>query len=345
MADDALYEAAVKALAGRQSPELYELVNAAFTRYRDESEDVVVPLGGTTFRDQSGWPVNVLNAVVHRELDHADSAYVNLASAPQELTEALAEVARVDAAFLDALRSAVAEVLAESGLQVAVGAGDTDEQRASRRSSVDHDSPAADRERTGDGRLGGYGLTDPESEERDLSVAAQGEIAVSIYLGDGRDHEDVEIAVGRALTAAGLYITKRSQPRIGSWFAQWRAAMRRAAQTPVGAEVVMAAVHGIEQRAVLDKDADITEKLMRNLGPVIAALAVEERAVIRLGAVLAVKVDGQLTVHQLTTEQQLTLNHQPRLLMSPREVLEMLETDQASIPQLEPEEQRPAIGP
>lgn len=65
--------------------------------------------------------------------------------------------------------------------------------------------------------------------------------------------------------------------------------------------------------------------MMQNLGPVLDALQTTKDAVIRAGALLIVKVDGVVVVHQLTAEQQLMLDHQPQLAQSPHDILAALE--------------------
>jgi hypothetical protein len=65
--------------------------------------------------------------------------------------------------------------------------------------------------------------------------------------------------------------------------------------------------------------------MMQNLGPVIGSLQPTKDAVIRVGALLIVKVDWAVAVHQLTAAQQLQLDHQPQLAASPRQILAVLE--------------------
>jgi hypothetical protein len=179
-------------------------------------------------------------------------------------------------------------------------------------------------ERDGNAVTIGYGV--PLTISFADGTAHQSDVPVTIYLADGTAHEDVEIAVDQALAAAGLYVTERGDPVIGSWWRVLWAKARQTAKTPVGREAAAVATHAAEQRVVLDKDADITAKLMQNLGPVITALQPEQNAVVRLGAALIVKADGVLVVHQLTPAQQLQLNHSPTLLRSPRGLLNALES-------------------
>jgi hypothetical protein len=170
-------------------------------------------------------------------------------------------------------------------------------------------------------------------EPRLKSIAAGGipraslsDIPVTIYLADGSAHEEVEVAVEQALAAADLRIVERGNPVTGSWWRSFRAKAHQTAKSPVGSEVMAVGIHAAEQRLVLEKDADITAKLMQNLGGVITALQPEQNAVVRIGAALIVKADGVLVVHQLTPVQQLKLNHSPRLLQSPHDILLALES-------------------
>jgi hypothetical protein len=84
------------------------------------------------------------------------------------------------------------------------------------------------------------------------------------------------------------------------------------------------ALHAMEQRVVLEKDADIAEKLIKSVEGVITALQPEQNAVVRMGPVLIVKADGILTVLQLTAAQQLMLNHRPHLHRTPHDLLDAL---------------------
>lgn len=154
----------------------------------------------------------------------------------------------------------------------------------------------------------------------------QPDLSVTIYLADGRTHDQVEAAVEEALVSAGLVVTERQAPTVGSWRRDLRARLREAAKTPAGKEMLAIGLHALDQRVALDKDADITEKLMRNLGSVITALQPEQNAVVRMGAVLVVKANGVLTVLQLTAAQQLLLNHRTQLLTSPLDLLAALES-------------------
>lgn len=108
------------------------------------------------------------------------------------------------------------------------------------------------------------------------------------------------------------------------WFRRMRASFEQAARSPAGQEIALTALHAIESRTVLDKDAEITAKLLQNVGPLLTALQPTPDAIVRAGALLVVKDDGVVTVRQLTAAQQLLLDRSPHLAKSPRRVLEAL---------------------
>ena len=148
---------------------------------------------------------------------------------------------------------------------------------------------------------------------------------VTIYLSEADGHVQVQSAVEDLLAEAGLSIDSREDPIFGSWFRRIWAAAGRAVTSPIAREGALVTTHLIDTRLVLAHDAVITAKLMENLAPVIDALKTSQEAVIRVGALLIVKVDGKIAVHQLTAAQQAILDHQPNLAKAPHEILVSLE--------------------
>ncbi|MGH4010558.1 MAG: CHAT domain-containing protein [Pseudonocardiaceae bacterium] len=151
-------------------------------------------------------------------------------------------------------------------------------------------------------------------------------LPITIYLSDELAHEQVEAAIEDLLAIAGGHIERRDDPVLGSWFRRVWGRICRAAHSPWAHEATIVATHAAESRLVHAQDATVTATLMQNLGPVIAALQPTEEAVIRLGALLLVKIaDKPLVVLQLTSAQQLALDHQPQLAKSPHDILSALE--------------------
>jgi hypothetical protein len=158
----------------------------------------------------------------------------------------------------------------------------------------------------------------PSNATEDLTMP------VTIYLSEETDHDRVQTAVEELVAGGGLEIADRDDPVLGSWFRRMRATAVNAARSPAAHQGALIAAHVADTRLVLAQDATITATLMQNLGPVITSLQNTKDAVIRVGALLIVKVDWRLNVVQLTAAQQALLDHRPHLASSPREIVEML---------------------
>jgi RNA polymerase sigma factor (sigma-70 family) len=163
-------------------------------------------------------------------------------------------------------------------------------------------------------------------------------IPVSIYLADEAIHADVEAAVEAWLVLAKVAIEDREPPIIGSWFRRIRATAKVALESEAARDLSLTAVHAVDTRIVLAQDAAITATLMANLAPVIASLQPTKDAVLRVGALLIVKVDWTVQVIQLTAAQQAVLDHQPQLASAPHQVVAALQLPQ-------PVDQRPTSSP
>ena len=150
-------------------------------------------------------------------------------------------------------------------------------------------------------------------------------LPVSIYVAQEGIHEQVEATVEEWLAKAGISIEEREQPIIGSWFRRMRAAAKAALNSETAQDVAMTAVHAADTRLVLAQDAHITATLLSNLAPVIASLQPTKDAVLRVGALLIVKVDWAVQVVQLTAAQQAILDHQPHLASAPHEIIAALQ--------------------
>ena len=156
-------------------------------------------------------------------------------------------------------------------------------------------------------------------------VESEAVLPISIYLSNERIHDEVEVAVEDWLADANLAIEERDEPIIGSWFRKLRAGVKQAVNTPAAQDALLTAAHAVDTRMVLAQDAVMTATLLQGVAPVIASLQPTKDAVVRAGAVLIVKVDWAVQVHQLTAAQQVVLDHQPKLLSSPTAIVEALQ--------------------
>jgi hypothetical protein len=157
---------------------------------------------------------------------------------------------------------------------------------------------------------------------------------VSIYIANESVHAQVEEAVEEWLDSAHIAIVGRGKPVIGSWFQRIRADVKKAAMTPAGREAVLTATHIADSHLVQAQDAHVTATLLQNVGPVLQALQPTKDAVVRAGALLIVKIDWAVQVHQLTAVQQAILDHQPKLVSSPAEIIAVLRLQDADVQEI-----------
>jgi len=167
-------------------------------------------------------------------------------------------------------------------------------------------------------------MIDDSTGNGKAAESKQPTMPVTIYLSDETIHGQVEAAVDELLGTAGLRIEDRDDPVIGSWFRRMRAAFKEAMHSPAVREGALVAAHAADTRLVLAQDAAITATMLQNLGPVIASLQPTKDAVIRVGALLIVKVDWVVNVFQLTAAQQAVLDHRPQLDRSPHDIVAAL---------------------
>jgi hypothetical protein len=161
-------------------------------------------------------------------------------------------------------------------------------------------------------------------------VSATSLIPLTVYLSNEANHAEVEAAIEQLLDRADLQIESRDEPVIGSWFRRMQVGAKKIAQSPGGREAMLTAVHAVDARVTLYQDAQTTALLLQNLGPVIQSLQPTKDAVLRVGALLVVKIDWTVYIHQLTAAQQALLDHQPDLAMRPQEIIEALQMSPGS---------------
>lgn len=162
--------------------------------------------------------------------------------------------------------------------------------------------------------------------------SVESDISITVFISNESIHEQVEQAVEALLAFAGIQVEHMDDPIFGSWLRRMRGKAADAARSPLAREVALTAAHAADVRLSLAQDADVTSIMMKNLGPVLAALQPTKDAVIRVGALLIVKVNWIVGVHQLTAAQQLRLDHQPDLVASPSEILTTLALEAEAVP-------------
>jgi hypothetical protein len=134
----------------------------------------------------------------------------------------------------------------------------------------------------------------------------QDTLLITFYLSDASIHQVVEAAVEKLVQSAGLHIAHRDDAVLGSWFRRMWAAGGSAMRSPTSRDAVATLAHAADTRLVLSQDATVTATLLQNLGPVLTALQPTHKGVVRASALLIVKLDDGLIVHQLTPNSNLS---------------------------------------
>lgn len=167
-------------------------------------------------------------------------------------------------------------------------------------------------------------------------------LPVSIYLDSARNASAVEHAVLDVLYTFGLTIEDAAPPVVGSWFRSMRA--RPDAGRDV-ADVLNRIERSIEMQALHKPQAEIDAAQADAVAKLITALGADPNAFVQIGSVLLVKVDGVVVVRNLTQRELVFLQRNSGLLVSPKAILEALETFAVNDgpPRCEPAGDRPKV--
>lgn len=193
----------------------------------------------------------------------------------------------------------------------------------------------------------------PESHEPppyDASSAKETVLPVSIWLGDGIQHVDVEQAVSALLNEVDYVMTDREPPQFGSWFRSSKARARDFV-AHLSPEQLAAEIERKLRIEIFDKaQAAIDNQQATGAAALIAALQGEDRACIRVGSLLVIKVDGLISVNNLTQHQLAWLERNQAFLRDPKRLLEELDALAPSdlplvpeLPSMQSQTDRPAL--
>lgn len=182
----------------------------------------------------------------------------------------------------------------------------------------------------------GYQETAPEPARIGLTTSAddtfrspyhlmQRDVPVAIYLSDGSAHEDVQRLVEDLADTLDLDVVYRGPEVTGSWF---RAFTARTRSKVAGSELrdrLQKLERGIELHALHRAQAEVDEKQGSTVAQLLTALDGTPNALIQIGSLLIVKVDGVPAVRNLTQLELRHLEQNPQLLGDPRGVLAALQ--------------------
>ena len=165
------------------------------------------------------------------------------------------------------------------------------------------------------------------------SQPIQHAVPVTIYLSDGEAHHEVQSVVTDLLSQFGFEVVNVLPPVRGSWYRAFVARLRHAATSDELADRLQRVERGIELHLLHKKQAEIDSLQGEAVAKLLTALESTPSALIQIGSVLLVKVDGVPAVRNLTQQELIYLERNPSLLRNPAAILDALqEANQASLP-------------
>lgn len=150
-------------------------------------------------------------------------------------------------------------------------------------------------------------------------------LAVTVYLAQDQGHQVVEDALADLLTAFDLEVVENLPPLRGSWYRDVVASSRRALTSRELGERLRKVERGIELQLLHKQQAEIDSMQGDAVAKLLTALEHTPDALVQIGSVLLVKVDGVPAVRNLTQLELRHLEHNPRLLTSPATILDALQ--------------------
>lgn len=159
-----------------------------------------------------------------------------------------------------------------------------------------------------------------EQELRD-----QRPFAVTVYLAEAEGHQEVQETLGDLLKAFDFEIVDLLPPLRGSWYRDFVAVSRRALTAHELGERLQKVERGIELQLLHKQQAEIDSMQGDAVAKLLTALEHTPDALVQIGSVLLVKVDGVPAVRNLTQVELRYLEHNPTLLKSPATILEALQ--------------------
>lgn len=189
-------------------------------------------------------------------------------------------------------------------------------------------------------------------DKRIAGEAIRYPIPVRIWLSEVDIGDDVHRSVVRVLEAYGFEVVHEFPPYSGSWGQNLVARLRRVATSNALKKRLHKMERAVEAATLRRADADADEKQGKAVAALLTSLEKSNEALIQIGTILIIKIDGVPIVRNLTSREIDLIQEDPGLLKDPVRVLKALEEaarrlttplEQADVAQLE--RSRSAIEP
>ncbi|WP_146073619.1 hypothetical protein [Amycolatopsis sp. CA-126428] len=157
-------------------------------------------------------------------------------------------------------------------------------------------------------------------------------IPVRIWLEDESGSADVQEAVKSLLAAQGFAVVRAYPAQQGSWRRSFVFRLRRAGSSEEMRRRFEKIERGIELQLLAKNQAQVDRAQGDAVAKLLVALEASPTALVQIGSVLIVKIDGVPLVRNLTQSEIAMLDRDPSLLDNPRSVLCAL-SDAAAVPE------------
>lgn len=164
------------------------------------------------------------------------------------------------------------------------------------------------------------------------ALAIQHPFVVTVYLAEEHGTQEVQQALSDLLEAFEFTIVDSLPAMRGSWYRDFIAVSRRALTSREVGERLQKVERGIELHLVHKQQAEIDSMQGDAVAKLLTALEHTPDALVQIGSVLLIKVNGVPAVRNLNQVELRYLERNPRLLKSPATILEALQAvDQPTV--------------
>jgi hypothetical protein len=147
-----------------------------------------------------------------------------------------------------------------------------------------------------------------------------------IYLVDESGSSEVERAAVGVLRAFGMEVEQRLPEIRGSWLLRLRLAVRAWSGSDEAKALLAELEHAARVRLLHQPIAEVDEKKSAAVAALITALEPHQTAVVMLGSILILKVDGVLAVRDLSSRELAFMARNPGMVKDPVALLSGLDT-------------------
>ena len=169
---------------------------------------------------------------------------------------------------------------------------------------------------TNDGRTYPLSIEDPDGH---------GLCTISVYLGNEEGAADVEVALAALLASIGCELSADGPAVIGSWFRRFVGRTEKIAESDDLAYALTRIERALELRTLDKPQSDVDWAQANSVATLIGALQAQPNALIQIGSLFLIKVDGTIAVRNLSQRELAFLERNSGMLTSPQKFLSALD--------------------